>query len=217
MAGLFIKDLRLLLQRKQTVVLFLVIALMVGFSKDGNFSIGYMSLLCTVYSLSTMSYDEADNGYPFLMTLPIRIRDYVTEKYMFCFLGGLTGWALSVVVYLIANILKTNSMDFGRELLTMAIYIPIVIVTSSIMIPLQLKFGAEKSRIVFIIIGGGVAFLGVIVSQLFQNIATRMVEWLAKIDQMPESIILTYSMVIMLIIMLSSYLWSLMIMKRKEY
>lgn len=217
MTGLFIKDIRLLLQRKQTVVLFLVIALMVGFSKDGYFSIGYMSILCTIYSLSTISYDEIDNGYPFLMTLPIRSKDYVVEKYLFCFLGGMIGWALSVLVYLIANNLKANSIDLGRELLVMATFIPILIVMCSIMIPLQLKYGAEKSRIVFIMIGGGLAAIGVIISKLFPNIVVRMEEWYVKIDQMSESTIIAFGVVLMVTIFLASISWSLLIMKKKEY
>ena len=37
MAGLFEKDLRILLQRKQTFVLFLVIAIVLGFTTEGTF------------------------------------------------------------------------------------------------------------------------------------------------------------------------------------
>ena len=41
MAGLIEKDIRILLQRKQVIVLFMVIAIILGFSMGGTFVVGY--------------------------------------------------------------------------------------------------------------------------------------------------------------------------------
>lgn len=46
MAGLLEKDVRLIMQRKQILLLFVVIAVVLGFSQDGTFILGYLSFCC---------------------------------------------------------------------------------------------------------------------------------------------------------------------------
>lgn len=69
MAGLLEKDIRLIMQRKQMLLLFVVIAVVLGFSQDGTFILGYLSFCAAIVMVSTISYDELDHGYEFLMTL----------------------------------------------------------------------------------------------------------------------------------------------------
>lgn len=83
MKGLLIKDLYYVFQRKQTLLIFLIVSLILGFTNEGSFLVGYMTLLGTIISLSTISYDNADNGMPFLMTLPISRKEYALSKYVF--------------------------------------------------------------------------------------------------------------------------------------
>lgn len=49
MAGLLEKDVRLIMQRKQMLLLFVVIAVVLGFSQDGTFILGYLSLRSNCY------------------------------------------------------------------------------------------------------------------------------------------------------------------------
>ena len=80
MAGLFEKDLRLLIRNKQFVIVIVFMAFI--FSLSGNLSmiLPYMTVFGTIFSVSTISYDEADNGYMYLMTLPITYKDYVWKN-----------------------------------------------------------------------------------------------------------------------------------------
>ena len=87
MAGLLEKDIRLIMQRKQMLLLFVVIAVVLGFSQDGTFILGYLSFCAAIVMVSTISYDELDHGYEFLMTLPITAKIYVKEKYLFWWCG----------------------------------------------------------------------------------------------------------------------------------
>ncbi|HKM34322.1 MAG TPA: ABC-2 transporter permease [Lachnospiraceae bacterium] len=215
MAGLFEKDIRLLLQRKQTLILFLILAAFMGVTMEGSFVIGYMSIMCAIFTVSTISYDEADNCYPFLMTLPIKVADYVAEKYGFCFFGGFLGWILSVVIYLIVNMSRNNSIDLGSELLMAAMYIPIFIILCSIMISFQLKFGAEKSRIVLMILCGVVAVVSFAGSKLLGN--TDMPGLFEKIDKTPNVVSFAICVLIAMIVSAVSFMWCLSFMKKKEY
>ena len=65
MRGLIEKDLRLTLARKQTILIFFVMALIMGASMDGSFLIAYLTMLATILAVGTISYDEFDNGFAF--------------------------------------------------------------------------------------------------------------------------------------------------------
>ena len=81
MKGLLIKDLKLLKGQKNFFVVLIVIAIVLSVSMSSpSFVIGYMTFIGAVFTLSTISYDEFDNGNAFLFTLPFSRMDYVIEK-----------------------------------------------------------------------------------------------------------------------------------------
>ncbi|MCF0261227.1 MAG: ABC-2 transporter permease, partial [Erysipelotrichaceae bacterium] len=86
MKGLLVKDCFLLFQRKQSLLMILAVCIFVGMAVGGEFVISYMTILGAIFALSTISYDDADNGMMFLMTLPISKKQYVLSKYVFGFL-----------------------------------------------------------------------------------------------------------------------------------
>ena len=66
MKGLVIKDLRLAIQRRQTLLIYLILSVIMGMSLDAGFVIAYMTMLMGIIASGTISYDEYDNGFPFL-------------------------------------------------------------------------------------------------------------------------------------------------------
>lgn len=159
MAGLLLKDYYLLFQRKQSLVLFVALCLIIGFSIGGTFIAGYMSFLSAILVCSTISYDEADNGLLFLMTLPADRRDYALSKYIFGAVVCSLAWIMGAAMMFIVDMIKGNHVDFAEGMAGAAAMIPLFILLLDIMIPLQLKFGTEKSRMVMILAGGGIAAL----------------------------------------------------------
>ena len=90
MAGLLEKDIRLIWGNRQSLLLFFALAVVLGFSQDGTFILGYFPFVIIILIINTIAYDELDNGFQFLMTLPINAKTYVREKYIFSFvLSGL--------------------------------------------------------------------------------------------------------------------------------
>ncbi len=63
MAGLFEKDIRILMQRKKALLLFLALSIFIGYSQDGTFILSYLPMLMIIVMIGTISYDEYDNGY----------------------------------------------------------------------------------------------------------------------------------------------------------
>ena len=77
MKGLLIKDFKLLKVQKNSFLLILCIAIGMEIftnSTSSSFIIGYLSFVATLFTLSSISYDEFDNGNAFLLLT------YHTEK-----------------------------------------------------------------------------------------------------------------------------------------
>ena len=216
MLGLIEKDLRLTLVRKQTLLIFIVVALVMGMSMDGTFVIGYLTMLATILAIGTISYDEFDNGFAFLMTLPFARKTYVQEKYVFSLLMSIAAWCIGVVLYCILGLIRGNAVALMDELPMLIALIPVLYLTSAIMIPLQLKYGSEKSRIVLFILFGIIAVLIFAGKQAFggTNILTELVKTL---DGMSPMIVLLALTGICVLAAYISYLYSVRIMENKEF
>lgn len=77
MKGLLIKDMKLMKNMRNSIVMILLIAVGMGsYLKDGSFLIVYLSLIGATFTTSTLSYDEFDNGYSFLFSLPVTRKSY---------------------------------------------------------------------------------------------------------------------------------------------
>ena len=169
MLGLMRKDLCLLLQRSRALAIMVGVGVIIGFSTDGGFLMGYLTMISAILSIGTISYDEFDNGYPFLLTLPVTRRSYVTAKYLFCLLGVLAGWAAASVIF--AGCCLVKGEGFRMEQLTEALaFLPVAGLMTAVMLPLQLKYGAEKSRLALAVLAGGVVALGYVGVKLFPGL-----------------------------------------------
>ena len=105
MKGLFVKDIELMKQQKQFFVLVVVMGVILNLAGSGSvsFAIGYFTIVTAIFAITTISYDEFDNGLAFLMTLPVTRKQYVAEKYL---LGaGLTAaaWGIEAITGVICK------------------------------------------------------------------------------------------------------------------
>ena len=100
MKGLLIKDYKLMLGQKSFLgmaalmaVLYLIIY------KDPIVAVVFITVMCTMFTVSTLSYDEYENGMAYLFTLPISRNTYVLEKYAFalvnCIVTGVIMYAMA--------------------------------------------------------------------------------------------------------------------------
>lgn len=153
MKGFMIKDIKLLLGQQK----FFLIILLVGFmtivsGMEASFFVGYITFMFAMFSLTTLTYDEYDQGMEFLLTLPITRKNYVTEKYIFSVVAAAIGTIFGMLVYLAVHLVRgelTFSMLVELGTISVAEWF-ITIVMIAVTIPFVLKFGAERGRLVML-------------------------------------------------------------------
>lgn len=212
MKGLLTKDFLLLLQRKKTFIFLAVWAVVMCFlMEDSTFTVGWTTVITAFFSISSLSYDEYDNCMPFLMSLPVNGKIYAVEKYLFAFLCGITAWIFSALVCFVFLASEGVAFRFIDELLLIAVFIPLFMLVIDITLPLNLKFGSERGRIIFLIIWCVIA-VGIFVLSKTQGKAVMVIRTLIKSNRLLPELILTS-----IIVTAISILISIRIMEKKEY
>lgn len=202
MKGLMIKDIRLLRGQQRILLMFALIAVISYVTgMDNEVLIGYLSFMFAILSITTLTYDEYDNGLAFLMTLPVTKREYVIEKYVFCFGMSAIGGAIGVLFSVMFHIMNGNIMDSFPEILVMFVSeLLMVSMIIALTIPFVMKFGAEKGRLLLISVT-------VCLTLLFASISKVIISHYSKdtIEQFMDSHILLLVITSILLLIIGLY------------
>ncbi len=217
MKGLLIKEIGIIKAQK---AFFFIIAALVIFgvfiSNDIAFAFGYISFTIPVFVCTTISYDEFDNGYAFLFTLPIGRRLYVLEKYI---LGLILSTSFFVVI--IALSLVKGAVDGTAFDITTIHGLPLIVAISafvlSVMVPVQIKFGAEKSRVALIAVSGAVVALCFLIPKILDAAKIDVSPIFDFIDRIDLWLWHIGSIVLAAVILLISIKLSTQIINKKEF
>ncbi len=159
MKGLLKKDLAILFCNKAMLTAALIVLAGVAFLGEGGgqFIMAYMAIFVPMVINGTISYDDMDNGMEYLMTLPVTRRQYVYSKYVFSAGVGFLCWIFSCVMGTLSNLMHGSKGEPGEWLFLCLMSLGILIFVSSLIIPVQLKFGAEKAKIAMLLVMIGVS------------------------------------------------------------
>ena len=159
MKGYLIKDYRLLLSQKNLLIIIPIGILFIFTNDTPVMGISYTLYVLTFLCTSLLSYDTFDNGMAFLMTQPGGRKSYVTEKYAFILIND------AIAAILLAAIGSVLEYSRGKGLIAVQetfmgtlLLCSLALAFAFIILPLQLKFGPEKSRVVMLFVFG-IAFL----------------------------------------------------------
>lgn len=220
MKGLLIKDYKIIAHNKKMFVIMLIVQLLALQNYDGySFLIGYNTMIFVLLAFNTISTDEYYRSSSFLMTMPIKRKTYVTEKYAlmlgFSFLGAI----LSIVFCILLH----REMAFILLLEGIAIYFFLALF-QLLMLPIQLKFGGEKGRIVLISL---LACVTVVITSLNKilpgllgiqgsigNLIQNTVFWFVSL---PAGMITLIALSVFTVCFIISYCISLKILQKKEF
>ena len=211
MKGLLMKDLKLMMTQFAFFILLPAVgAVFVVPTGEMSMGFGYITAISGLIGVTTVNYDSYDNGFAYLFTLPVSRRGYVKEKYIFAALSsvavmmavGVFMWALMAAVH------PENAYAFTDFLGDMENSYLIALTALAFMLPVFLKFGAEKSRFVLLIIAG--IFMGVM-------IGVSQVEALRDVELGRGNWARVITPILCLGWLSASYLISVRIMEKKDF
>lgn len=218
MKGLFVKDIALMKNNKRLlgIIFFTIIFLMIT-GVNSSFLMGYVPFICCTLTMGTISYDEYENGLPFLFILPISRKEYVQEKYFLGFFTEGMGFVLSAVAATIIQWVKTPQMDIFQWLLLCGCFLIFLAIFLALMIPIQIKYGSDKGKIVFLgtfLILIALFYLATRIFEKFSFDFGGVKQFLAGISDWQ---FLTIGLVLAVAILMVSYFFSIHIIEKKEF
>ena len=226
MKGLLIKDLKIILNQKK---LFLVAVLFGAFfaytNKDVTFAATYIVILMSMLALTTISYDDINGGMLFILSLPTTRTLYVVEKYIFTALNLVFSCVVSIVVCMLLGMLFGLDINTSTIISTTAGSTVGVGLMLAVNIPLELKFGVEKSRTaiflsvaaIAVIVVGGYKLLTEVLHIDLKGMAMDVLSKLPSNQVALDAIIAAAFFLVLVIILAISYVFSYKIIMKKEY
>lgn len=224
MKGLLRKDLALVAVNAKTylVVLFFVAVWMFTTVKGGEISYFgsiYMIVVFGFVGLGTITSDEQNGAVGFLMTLPVKRSDYVKEKYLLCIMYIVCGWALSVIL---AAVIYRERIFSGDEpfVIFSILYMLAAVILVFLMIPINFRFGTEVARIVLFGVFAAIV-LGVVAGLYLLEKIIPDHSYFEKIAETINAVtaeqLLLGFLAVLAVEGVLSYLYSLRVIKRKEF
>lgn len=162
MIGMVYKD--FLVLRKQISYYLIFVVIYAGLAIAGVFGPAILPAIVVVIGMmlpmSSIAYDDQARWDKYGASTPAGRRGIVTAKYLFSFLSLIVTALLVLVLMLAFSLLNIMTVDPLEMLVTTLACIGVALLLDAVIIPLLLKFGAEKSRtismIIFVAIFGGV-------------------------------------------------------------
>ncbi|MCR5273694.1 MAG: ABC-2 transporter permease [Lachnospiraceae bacterium] len=215
MKGLFVKDFCFVMKRKNTLLIMVCLCVMYMLLGMGSFALAFMTWMGAAVMMSTLAYDAMNRGLSYLFSLPISRREYVYEKYLLCVIGGTLGMAIGLFTAVAGSLFGIEEIQLSEILPIAFVGYVFMFVFCSIFIPVDIKFGAEQSRIVTFGIMFVIVIIGVVASKF---VSEEMIDdAFTYIGNLPLPIVGLTGLVIGAIFMVVSAIISVCIIEKKEF
>lgn len=216
MKGLFVKDIELMKQQKQFFILVVVMEVILNLAGSGSvsFATGYFTIVTAIFAITTISYDEFDNGLAFLMTLPVTRKQYVAEKYL---LGaGLTAvaWGIATITGVICKGVAELQGCLSETIIGSLIYIPLALLMLAVSFPLVIHFGAEKGRYIAMVMWAIIFAVVYILIKTMGLSADAVDAWLNGLNR---GMVLAGVVLFTVIVYMGSFGIGVRLMEKKEF
>lgn len=215
MKGLLIKDIHLLIRQKNTLLMLVLILFLL--SRNGlEYTLGYFILCCFILGDSTVGIDNKDRSMAYLMTFPVSRSSYVLEKYMLILLPGVLGTAVAVGVrFAMAWVqgIPADAVEIAVSCIGIFLVCSLLVAA---FLPIEL-LGKGKAQIVINI---GAAAFGIAFYTLMKNEAAleRIRAYaMNAVEGIRGACLGLGALGIWLVVMASSMLCSMLVMKRKQF
>ena len=213
MKGLMIKDFCLLGNQKKILPVYLLLMVWFTAMHSDGFAFPFLTMMASILTVGTISYDEIDRSQGYLFALPVERRTYVQEKFVL-------GWivvAASILLAAVGSTVRTlvsDGMSFA-ELGTTALLSAIAgAAMLAVMIPIRIRFTGDQGRIVLFAVYGVVALVAVLLTRILPGGEEQVTETLAGMG-MPVILLLAAAAACVLTV--AGWLLGIRFMKKKEF
>ena len=197
MKGLLVKDINIMLGNVRAILPTMGIGVIYVFLTDTTISFGmsFMIMLFGMLALSTLAYDEENDGMAYLMTLPVSRYQYVLSKYLFLVFFLAVGAAVSLATFFLSAMIKgimshTGSLDilqrvgFGQreEYMSGLIALMVMFLLSMVLLPLRYKFGAAMQQVMALVVVVSVILLAMALGKLTKTYGIDPDQWLVGLN-----------------------------------
>lgn len=219
MKALFIKDIRIILKQQRVLIcaFFAVITILAFATDNSMYAVAFVLFLVPTMMLTTISYDTFENGMSYIMSLPVSVKDYVTEKYILTV-------ASSLIFNIMATILINVVLSIGKgvgimplELIVNAMLAQfMVLIYISLVLPVDIRFGTDKGMIIVVLMAVVIGAVGPMLGNI--NVDSGLMYKLseAEITSVPVNQALLL-MSVGGVFAIVSYFISVKLMKQMEY
>lgn len=216
MKGLMYKDWQLILKSKRIMISFIFVLIFGSvFPQHILFVLSFMTMVFCFLGFNSLSYEEYDNSIPYMVTMPITRKLYIKEKYWFSI--GITsiGWFFTFIIcYFLQH--EDGLLLFFVESFSILLS---MILFQAILIPIQIKYGSEMSRIVLFSIMGVILGICAFVSKILNSLDITE-ELVMKLENL-WNWVMQYGGILgvlaFILIMIFSYKFSIKFFCEKEY
>ena len=218
MKGLLIKDLKLMKNQMWFFIMIIGISIACAASfKNPFFAMGYATSLISVFSVSTISYDEYDNGMPYLFTFPISRKMYVKEKYLYAVLTTIVALAAAVVISGGTAIIMDMQYLMSEWIGIISSSLFLVSLIIAVMLPVRMKFDAEKNKMAMLVAVGVIILAGVVLLKIADLLNIDLLAFFDGIIYESPVKMLLFVLVVGVVMIWISYMVSVKIMEKREF
>lgn len=215
MIGLVKKD--LLCIRKSAVsfvwVAVIYIILTIAGIWDVNVLAAFFAMIISMLPYTIFALDHASKWDIYAITFPLSRRKIVLSRY-------LTLLVVLVFAFLIAGITGIFSMIQGVDIIVSLLSAFVVqiyaVIFNSLMLPLLYRFGAERARIVFFGVFGGIVLLTLLAYYLLGGVSTLEALFVA-LSHIPPGVLIIGAVLLCAAVLFGSYRVSVFFYEQKEW
>lgn len=171
MTGLFWKDVYVLRKQSTYYIVFLVIyaALVLAGVMPIAILGGLVVLVGMMLPMSSFSYDDMARWDKYAASTPAGRQGLVSGKYFFAFMAILAGSVLALILQaalVLSGLAEGNFLEIAAST---AACLCVALVLDAVILPILIKFGAEKSRMITIIVFVAVFGGCMVIAQLVES------------------------------------------------
>ena len=215
MKGLLRKELLALKSTFSILVIFVLVYAIIGVMGDNSSMVsGVLAVILMMLPANSISYDEFYHWDKYALTMPISRQKIVQSKYLLCFL--LFG------LFLVVGVTFSGLVDgnWGDALFTNLLVAAMSLLMSVIALPCMFKWGAQRGRLVIVLLCG---VAGALIAILVISLKTGDLAREMRVGEMMQGmllsngILLSVALIVTAIATIISYRLSCNIFSKKQF